>query len=86
MKFKDMIKNRITDRFDIIMLVIIVLISILSLRLAIMTIAKGDYYRDISDNKIIKDIYKAPIRGEIKDVNGKLLAIILFPRRTPQSW
>lgn len=74
MKFKDMIKNRIRDRFDIIMLVIIVLISILSLRLAIMTIAKGDYYRDISDNKIIKDIYRAPIRGEIKDVNGKLLA------------
>ena len=58
MKFKD----RIKDRFDIIMWVIIFLISILALRLAIMTIAKGDYYREVSNNKIIKDIYKAPIR------------------------
>lgn len=70
MDFKDKMKNR----FNIIMAVIIFMISVLSIRLAIMTIAQGDYYRDISDNKIIKDVYKAPIRGEIKDVNGKLLA------------
>ena len=70
MDFKEKMKNR----FNIIMAVIIFMISVLSIRLAIMTIAQGDYYRDISDNKIIKDVYKAPIRGEIKDVNGKLLA------------
>ena len=70
MEFKD----KITNRFNIIMAVIIFMIIILSIRLAIMTIAQGDYYRDVSDNKIIKDVYKAPIRGEIKDVNGKLLA------------
>lgn len=67
-------KDKIANRFNIIMIVIIFMISVLSIRLAIMTIVEGDHYRDLSDNKVIKDVYKAPIRGEIKDTNGKLLA------------
>nr|WP_300002068.1 penicillin-binding transpeptidase domain-containing protein [Tissierella sp.] len=68
------LKDKITNRFNIIMAVIVVMIIALSLRLAVLTIAQGEYYRDLSDNKIIKNVYKAPIRGEIKDRNGKLLA------------
>lgn len=68
------LKDKLTNRYNIIMAVVILMISVLSIRLAIMTIAEGDHYRDISDNKIVKDIYKPAIRGEIKDRNGTLLA------------
>lgn len=68
------LKEKFKNRYNIMMGVIVLIILILSIRLAVMTIAEGDYYRDISDNKIVKDVYKPPIRGEIKDRNGKLLA------------
>lgn len=46
----------------------------LSLRLASLTIAQGDYYRDLSDNKRLKEVYVTAPRGEIRDRNGRLLA------------
>ncbi len=46
----------------------------LSFRLATLTIVEGDYYRDVSDNKRVKEVYTTAPRGEIRDRNGKLLA------------
>lgn len=46
----------------------------LSFKLAALTIVEGDHYRDISDNKRLKQITVAPRRGEIRDRNGVLLA------------
>jgi len=47
---------------------------LLSFRLATLTIVEGDYYRDISDNKRLKEIYVTAPRGEIRDRYGRLLA------------
>lgn len=47
---------------------------ILSFRLATLTIVEGDTYRDISDNKRLKEIYTTAPRGEIRDRYGRLLA------------
>lgn len=46
----------------------------LSLRLATLTIAQGDYYRDLSDNKRMREVYVTAPRGEIRDRYGRLLA------------
>lgn len=46
----------------------------LCFKLAIITIVEGDYYRDISDNKRLKEVYITAQRGEIRDRNGRLLA------------
>lgn len=48
--------------------------SILLIRLSILTIAKGSYYRDKADNKRLKEIPITAPRGEIRDRNGKLIA------------
>lgn len=53
---------------------IILLMLALSFRLATLTIVHGDYYRDISDNKRLKEIYITAPRGEIRDRYGRLLA------------
>jgi penicillin-binding protein 2 len=47
---------------------------VLSFRLATLTIIDGDYYRDVSDNKRLKEIYVTAPRGEIRDRHGRLLA------------
>ena len=47
---------------------------ILSFRLATLTVAQGDYYRDIADNKRLKEVYVTAPRGEIRDRNGRILA------------
>lgn len=48
--------------------------SALGLKLATLTVAQGDYYRDISDNKRLKEIHITSPRGEIRDRYGRLLA------------
>lgn len=55
-------------------MLICLIMLILSFRLATLTIAMGDYYRDISDNKRLKEIYTTAPRGEIRDRYGRLLA------------
>ena len=70
MKLLDKIKNR----YNIVVFVLVILMVALSFRLAILTIADGDYYRDISDNKRLKEIQITPPRGEIRDRYGRLLA------------
>ena len=70
MNFLDKIKNR----YNIVVFILAILMIVLSFRLAILTIAEGDYYRDISDNKRLKEIQITPPRGEIRDRYGRLLA------------
>lgn len=43
-------------------------------QLATLTIVQGDYYRDLSDNKRVKEVYTTAPRGEIRDRYGRLLA------------
>lgn len=66
--------KKITDRYNILTFVLIVLMFALVFRLAILTIAQGDYYRDISDNKRLKEVSTTAARGEIRDRYGRLLA------------
>ena len=70
MKFIDKIKNR----YNIVVFILAILMIVLSFRLATLTIAQGDYYRDLSDNKRLKEIQITPPRGEIRDRYGRLLA------------
>lgn len=64
----------LTNRFNILYTIIIVLLCVLGFRMAVLTIVEGEEYRDIADVKKIKDIpVKAP-RGKILDRNGELLA------------
>ena len=67
-------KKREFDRFDFIRYSLIVLVVVLLFKLASLTIAYGDYYRDLADNKRIKEIYTSAPRGEIRDRYGRLLA------------
>ncbi|MDR7870275.1 MAG: penicillin-binding transpeptidase domain-containing protein [Tissierellaceae bacterium] len=70
MKLIDKIKNR----YNILTFLFVIMVAALSLRLATLTIAQGDYYRDLSDNKRLKEVYVTAPRGEIRDRYGRLLA------------
>lgn len=66
--------KKILNRYNIVAFFLALLMIVLSFRLAILTIAQGDYYRDLSDNKRLKEIYTTAPRGEIRDRYGRLLA------------
>lgn len=70
MKLLEKLKNR----FNVLIFLLSAVMLLLSFRLATLTIVEGDYYRDISDNKKIKEIYQTAPRGEIRDRYGRLLA------------
>ena len=62
------------NRFNILYIFVIIIITVLSFRLAVLTIVEGEKYRETADVKKIKDIpVKAP-RGKIYDRNGVILA------------
>lgn len=66
--------KKIFSRYNIISFVLALLMVILSFRLATLTIAQGDYYRYLSDNKRLKQVYTTAPRGEIRDRYGRLIA------------
>ena len=66
--------KKIFNRYNILMYIVVILMLALSFRLATLTIVHGDYYRDISDNKRVKEVYITAPRGEIRDRYGRLLA------------
>ena len=68
------LKDKLFNRYSIIVYVLFLLALVLLFRLATLTIAQGEYYRDISDNKRIKEVYTSAPRGEIRDRYGRLLA------------
>ncbi|NLL81493.1 MAG: penicillin-binding protein [Tissierellia bacterium] len=66
--------EKIKNRHNIVSIIFLVLVALLISKLSILTIAEGDYYRDISDNKRLKEVYTTAPRGEIRDRYGRLLA------------
>lgn len=66
--------EKIFNRYNIVTYIVILLMFALSFRLATLTIVQGDYYRDISDNRRLREIYTTAPRGEIRDRYGRLLA------------
>ncbi|NMA87050.1 MAG: penicillin-binding protein [Tissierellia bacterium] len=70
MKLLDKIKNR----YNILIMIMALMLLALSFKLATLTIVEGDRYRDMADNKRLKEVYITAPRGEIRDRNGRLLA------------
>lgn len=66
--------DRIKNRYNIITAITLLLLGALLLRLASLTIAQGDHYRQLADTKREKEIYTTAPRGEIRDRYGRLLA------------
>ncbi len=66
--------EKFLNRYNFVALLLAILMVVLSFRLAIITIAQGDYYREVSDNKRVKEVYTTAPRGEIRDRYGRLLA------------
>lgn len=66
--------EKIKNRYNIVSIILLLLVMLLVSQLSILTIAQGDYYRDISDNKRLKEVYTTAPRGEIRDRYGRLLA------------
>ncbi|MCI5839747.1 MAG: penicillin-binding transpeptidase domain-containing protein [Peptoniphilaceae bacterium] len=61
-------------RILIILFLIGIALSVLIYKLFNLTISNGEYYRDLSDNRKIKEIDDIAARGDIYDRNGELLA------------
>ncbi|MDX9917997.1 MAG: penicillin-binding transpeptidase domain-containing protein [Gudongella sp.] len=66
--------KKIFNRFNLMIVVLVLMMAVLMFKLATLTLAQGDYYRDLSDNKRVKEIYTTAPRGEIRDRYGRLLA------------
>lgn len=66
--------NKLKSRDYHIVIIFSVVFLILVTKLAVLTIAQGDYYKEEALNKRLKKIPIVAKRGEIKDVNGNVLA------------
>ncbi|QQK07153.1 penicillin-binding transpeptidase domain-containing protein [Miniphocaeibacter halophilus] len=62
------------DRFYAIKIILFITMFLLFIRLAYLTIIKGNYYRDISENSRIREVEIIAPRGNIYDRNGDVLA------------
>lgn len=68
------LRDKLFNRYSLMIYFLVLIVTMLLFRLATLTIAQGDYYRDLSDNKRVKEIYTTAPRGEIRDRHGRLLA------------
>ncbi|MBC8588841.1 penicillin-binding transpeptidase domain-containing protein [Paratissierella segnis] len=66
--------KKILNRYNIISFVVVFLMLILTFRLATLTIAQGDEFRYMADNKRLKEVNTTAPRGEIRDRYGRLIA------------
>lgn len=66
--------DKILDRRNFVVIIILVLFGVLFLRLADITIIQGEEYRKLADDSFLKRISLTAERGEIYDTNGVLLA------------
>lgn len=55
-------------------ILVIILFLAIVVRLSKVMLVKGDYYRDLSDNRKVKEVDEIASRGNIYDRNGKILA------------
>lgn len=67
-------KNKKENRFIFIQVVVVLAIIAIVFRLFNVMVTKGDYYRDLSDNRKVKEVDELASRGNIYDRNGKILA------------
>ena len=67
-------KNRKENRLIFIQVVVILAILVIAFRLFNVMISKGDYYRDLSDNRKVKEVDELASRGNIYDREGRILA------------
>ncbi|OPJ55531.1 penicillin-binding transpeptidase domain-containing protein [Alkalithermobacter paradoxus] len=67
-------KKKIEDRFEVLNLVFVIVLSIVTLRLGYITTIKGEEYATQAENKVYKNILVEAQRGEIRDRYGRLLA------------
>ncbi|WP_054869904.1 penicillin-binding transpeptidase domain-containing protein [Caloranaerobacter sp. TR13] len=68
------LKEKIKNRYNILLIIISIVFLLVAFRLSTLTIVLGDKYREISDNKRVKQIPITAARGEIRDRYGRLLA------------
>lgn len=69
-----MYNQKKSRRWTIILIILIAACLALVIKLYDLTIKKGDYYRDLSENKRMKNVEITAPRGNIYDRNGVLLA------------
>lgn len=69
-----MIFKKLKDRYNVIILIFVMILVIIELRLATIMIVEGEQYREQAENRIIKTIPLPAARGEIRDRYGRLLA------------
>ena len=67
-------KKQKERRLLFIQVLVALLIAIIIGRLFTIMIDQGDYYRDLSDNRKVKEVDEIASRGNIYDRNGKILA------------
>lgn len=66
--------NDLTNRFYYIYRFIVIVCIILCVRIIYINVVEGEYYSNIANDSIYKDITIPAPRGEIRDRNGILLA------------
>mgnify|MGYP001323341897 CR=1 FL=1 len=66
--------NKITNRFYLIVLGLFVFACILVSKLFIIQVSEGDYYRDLAQQRTVKNFILQPSRGNIYSDNESLLA------------
>lgn len=66
--------NRKEKRLIFIQVVVILAIIAIVIRLFSLMVNKGDYYRDLSDNRKVKEVDEIASRGNIYDRDGQILA------------
>ena len=67
-------KKQKERRLIIIEVLVFLLMALIVVRLFNVMIGQGDYYRDLSDNRKVKEVDEIASRGNIYDRNGKILA------------
>lgn len=67
-------KNRKENRLIFIQVVVVLSILVIVFRLFNVMVSKGDYYRDLSDNRKVKEVDELASRGNIYDREGRILA------------
>ena len=61
-------------RLILIQVLVVIALAAIIIRLHTVMIGQGDYYRDLSDNRKVKEVDEIASRGNIYDRNGKILA------------
>lgn len=69
-----MIPEKLKNRYNVVTIVFIALFLVILFRLASLMIVEGEEHREISENRIFKNIPLTAPRGEIRDRYGRLIA------------